>query len=157
MPLFLDPQRGGLLEFFNELRLGNGSSQTHGQVNMVFDTTDTVSFALAIATNRGEVSLEAMPDFQIYEGTPIFRTEHKVQDYLAEGLWHVGRVKWFSRTRAGSAKSRNECQVTELHSHTHDTHHDEGVPHTSPGRNPGEEDVRNRLALKAPHRSSKLG
>ena len=49
-PLSLDPRRGRLFDFLQQLRLADGSGKPRGDVNMIGDAANAVGFALAIAT-----------------------------------------------------------------------------------------------------------
>lgn len=76
--LRFDPSGGGRFQGFNQSGHGDGAGEADGEMNVISDTTDTEAFAISIARNRREITVERRTNFRAEERHPVFGAENDV-------------------------------------------------------------------------------
>src|SRR5712671_2175380 len=88
-PLSLDPRRGRLFDFLQQLRLADRAGQPRGDVNMIGDAANAVGFALAIATYGREICVHSLANRRVQPGVTVLRAKDNMKDHWLRD-WGIG-------------------------------------------------------------------
>jgi hypothetical protein len=88
MPLLLDPGRRAGFDRLDQVCLTESTAQTNCKVDMVEEPANPISFAIVIATYRGQVCMHARGYGSIKPFLAVFRAENYMDNDLAERLGH---------------------------------------------------------------------
>src|SRR5438552_335291 len=81
-PLSFDPCGGGLFDLLQQIGLADRSGQPGGEVNVVGNASNAVSFAPAIAANSCQICMHSWSDGRFQPRVAALGAKDDVNDYL---------------------------------------------------------------------------
>ena len=82
--MLLDPGRRAGFDRLDQVCLADSTAQTNRNVDMVDDSANSISFAIVVTTNCGEVGMHARRYGSIKPLLAVFRAENYMDNDLAE-------------------------------------------------------------------------